>query len=129
MIAPEAIDHQPEVRVIANVGPTTRDLVTMGGIAAFRFQGGDGYVGDDLIFEPSPTPWTLIDRAVIMVSPNSFEHQSASNAGWAVDGFSYDINRQNDRIRLTVRIACWGRGAYLQRVAYHITALGVIRTA
>jgi hypothetical protein len=127
-IAVEGIDPQQDIviRRLPNTLPENRDLVIMGGVVAFRFQGGDGYNGDDLIFKPQPAhTWQLVDKVVAIVSPNSFEHDSNSNGGWAVDGFSRD-GMENGQIRLRVRIACWGRGAYVQRVAYHVTALGLL---
>ena len=128
VIVPEAISPQQDIviRRLPNTIPANRDLVVIGGIVAFRFQGGDGYNGDDLIFKPQPAyTWQLVDKVVAIVSPNSFEHDRSSNGGWAVDSVTRD-GLENGQIRLRVSLACWGRGAYVQRVAYHVTALGLL---
>jgi hypothetical protein len=128
VIVPEAIAPTDDIviRQLPNTQPANRDLVVMGGIVAFRFQGGDGYNGDDLIFKPEPAhTWRLADKVVPIVTHNSFEHTQNSSGGWAVDSFRPD-GLENGQIRLRVRIACWGRGAFVQRVAYHVTALGLL---
>jgi hypothetical protein len=138
VIVPEAIDPQEDIviRGLSGTGAGTRDLVIMGGVAAFIFQGrANDYNRDELIFKPLPSySWQIVNRAVVIVSPNSFSQSTVLyadpggaipfDAGLAVDGFERDM--ENNQIRLKVRIACRGPGTYLFRVAYHVTALGLL---
>jgi hypothetical protein len=55
VIVPEAVEPQQDILLRGLNTPAGGDLVIMGGVAAFRFQGGPGYRGDDLVFDP-PSP-------------------------------------------------------------------------
>jgi hypothetical protein len=110
----------------------TRDLVIMGGVVVFEWEGGEfSYRQDDLVFKPllagAVLPsWGVVNRTVVMVSPNSILKGNQTDiGGWAVDGFRHELDSSN-QLQLRVQIACWGQGNWLYRAAYHISAVGLL---
>ena len=103
-----------------------RDLVVLSGYAGFHLRGSGGSwrrVTGEIWRGPA---WSRLDDVAPIVSLAAIGNRyHAVNAGWAVDWCNwYNLNT---RIYLKFGLAIRDSDGYLYRVAYQITAVGILR--
>ena len=102
-----------------------RNLVVLSGYAGFHLKGSGGSwkcVIGEMVRGPV---WKQLHDVVPIVSLASIANKDhAVNAGWAVDWCNwYSLNNQ---IYLKCKLCVRDVDGYLYRVAYHITAVGIL---
>jgi hypothetical protein len=102
-----------------------RNLVVLSGYAVLNFKGSGGSwrrVTGEMVRGPK---WKRLDDVVPIISLAAIANQGhAIEAGWAVDWCNwYNLNSQ---IYLKFGLAIRDVDGWLCRVAYHITAVGIL---
>lgn len=102
-----------------------RNLVVLSGYAGFILKGSGGSwrrVTGEMVRGPT---WRRLDDVVPIISLAAISNDNhAVNAGWAVDWCNwYNLN---SRIYLRCGLAIRDVDGYLIRVAYQITAVGIL---
>jgi len=102
-----------------------RNLVVLSGYAGFHLRGSGGSwrrVTGQLVRGPR---WRRLDDVVPIISLAAISNRyHAVNAGWAVDWCNWC--NCGGRIYLRCGLAIRDSDGYLLRVAYHITAVGIL---
>ena len=102
-----------------------RNMVVLSGYAGFDLKGSGGSwrrVTGQMVRGPR---WRRLDDVVPIVSLAAISNnEHAVNAGWAVDWCNW--GNLNSQIYLTFGLAIRDVDGYLIRVAYQITAVGLI---
>jgi hypothetical protein len=102
-----------------------RNLVVLSGYAGFHLRGTGGSwrcVIGEIVRGPR---WRRLDDVAPIVSLASIGNKDhAVNAGWAVDWCNW--YRLNNRIYLRFKLCVRDSDGYLYRVAYQITAVGIL---
>ena len=105
--------------------PDGRILTFLSGYVGYNFRGSGGaWLRDDGYVAVGPV-WSRLDGVVPVVTPTAIANDGeAINAGWAVDNCRWSTF--GGRILLMFQMAVRDSDGYLIRVAYQVTAMGLL---